>query len=76
VKDYRIQDRHTFASRLVQAGISTKVAQELLGHANVATTMRYAHLAPADLRRAVDIVALPEEKAAEALKTPKLKDEE
>jgi integrase len=37
--------RHTFASRCVQAGIDIRRVQEWLGHANVSTTERYAHLA-------------------------------
>lgn len=52
----RLHDlRHTFASRLVQAGASIKAVQELLGHATLQMTMRYAHLAPENLR---DTVAL------------------
>ncbi|WP_342743168.1 tyrosine-type recombinase/integrase [Saccharopolyspora shandongensis] len=37
--------RHTYASWLVQDGVSIKTLSVLLGHASVATTERYAHLA-------------------------------
>jgi integrase len=37
--------RHTYASWLIQAGIRIEVVSELLGHASLATTQRYAHLA-------------------------------
>jgi integrase len=37
--------RHTFASWLIQAGIRIEVVSVLLGHASLATTQRYAHLA-------------------------------
>ncbi|MDO8668227.1 MAG: site-specific integrase [bacterium] len=46
--------RHTFASHLAQKGISLKAIQELLGHSNIQTTMRYAHLSPTELRSAID----------------------
>jgi site-specific recombinase XerD len=49
--------RHTFISRLVQAGAHLKVAQELAGHKTLAMTGRYAHLAPAHLRDAVELIA-------------------
>lgn len=38
--------RHTFASRLVQAGRPISNIQELMGHKTSAMTQRYAHLAP------------------------------
>jgi site-specific recombinase XerD len=46
--------RHTFASHLVGAGVHLMYVQQLLGHASIMTTMRYAHLAPSALRGAID----------------------
>jgi integrase len=49
--------RHTFASRLVQAGVPLNTVRELMGHEDIETTMIYAHLAPNNLRAAVEQVA-------------------
>lgn len=38
--------RHTFASRLVMAGVDIRTVQELMGHKTIQVTVRYAHLAP------------------------------
>lgn len=38
--------RHTFATRMLQAGINIVEVQHLLGHKNLQSTMIYAHLIP------------------------------
>lgn len=45
--------RHTFASHFVQAGGSIVTLKEILGHASLSMTMRYAHLAKDHLEDAV-----------------------
>jgi len=45
--------RHTFASRLVMAGVDLRTVQELLGHKDIKMTLRYTHLAPAHKRAAI-----------------------
>src|SRR5207302_3181352 len=49
--------RHTFASRLVMAGVDLRTVQELMGHKTIQMTMRYAHLAPAHKLAAVEKLA-------------------
>jgi integrase len=38
--------RHTFASRLVMAGVDLRKVQELMGHKSIEMTVRYSHLTP------------------------------
>ena len=47
-------NRHTFASRLIMAGVDIRTVAELMGHTSIQMTMRYAHLAPQHNRAAVD----------------------
>ncbi len=48
--------RHTFCSRLVQAGIPLTTVQKLAGHKDYTTTLIYAHLSPDHLHDAVGIL--------------------
>jgi site-specific recombinase XerD len=54
---FRYHDlRHTFCSRLVSAGVPLLDVQRLAGHKSYSTTLRYAHLSPDHLKRAVEKV--------------------
>jgi len=53
--------RHTFASRLVMAGVDIRTVQELLGHKTIGMTVRYSHLAPKHTLAAVERLDAPTE---------------
>jgi integrase len=58
IPDVHIHDlRHTFASLLVSGGASLEMIGKLLGHSQMQTTQRYAHLMDSPLRAGVDAVA-------------------
>lgn len=48
--------RHTFASWLVEGGVSLYEVKELMGHADFSMTQRYSHLSPEGLKAAVKIL--------------------
>jgi integrase len=55
IEDFRIHDlRHTCAAWLVTAGVPLAEVRDLLGHHSVKMTERYAHLAPENVRAAVE----------------------
>lgn len=48
--------RHTFASWLVEGGVSLYEVKELMGHADFSMTQRYSHLSPEGLKSAIKIL--------------------
>lgn len=77
--DVRLHDlRHTFASLAAAQGMSLQTIKELLGHSQIRTTLRYAHLTKDHLREASNQVGeqlaeliAPVTEAAPAGGTPK-----
>jgi integrase len=58
IKDLRIHDlRHSFASFALKQGVDLYTVSKLLGHKNIATTTRYAHLELEHLKEATNKVA-------------------
>ena len=49
--------RHSYASLAASDGESLSVIGKLLGHSQVQTTARYAHLAPASVRATAERIA-------------------
>lgn len=55
IEDFRFHDlRHTFATRLLRQTSNLKLVSKLLGHTQIETTMRYAHVLDDDMREALD----------------------
>lgn len=48
--------RHSFASLLVQKGVSLYIIKELLGHEDLVTTQIYSHLGKNNLRNAINLL--------------------
>ncbi len=55
ITNFRWHDtRHTFATRLAQAGVDLYKISKLLGHKDIKMTQRYAHHCPESLREGVE----------------------
>ncbi len=51
--------RHTFASELARLGVPLQNTKELLGHATITMTLRYAHLGPDTLKQSIAVLDHP-----------------
>jgi integrase len=57
IADFHFHDlRHTFATRLAQAGIDLYKIAKLLGHKDIKMTQRYSHHCPDSLRGGVEVL--------------------
>lgn len=71
IENFRFHDqRHHFASRLVQSGIDLNTVRELLGHADITMVLRYAHMSPDRLAMAVERVVRAVEPAPNSTPPP------
>ncbi|MBQ3311975.1 site-specific integrase [bacterium] len=57
IENFRFHDlRHTVATRMVEKGVPLPVVQEIMGHAKISTTMRYAHVVPRQKLEAINVL--------------------
>ena len=61
--------RHSFASHLVQQGVSIYTIKELLGHSSISTTEIYSHLNIDTLKEAMSVLDEPRENRNEEVAT-------
>ena len=62
INDFRFHDlRHTFGTRLGDAGVSPFIIAELMGHSNIQMTARYTHPTEGGKRAAVERAKAPTE---------------
>jgi integrase len=64
--------RHTCASRLVQRGVPLAMVQKWMGHLDIQTTLRYAHLDPDALQGARAALEMAQNRPATTLNLPEL----
>jgi integrase len=58
IRDLRFHDlRHTAATLMVTGGVPLVTVSQILGHATIHMTMKYAHPTPEDKRKAVNVLA-------------------
>ena len=50
--------RHTAASKLVMSGVDLLAVKEILGHRDIQTTLKYAHLKPGHLHDAINKIGV------------------
>ncbi|HEX5836035.1 MAG TPA: tyrosine-type recombinase/integrase, partial [Pyrinomonadaceae bacterium] len=72
IEDFHFHDlRHTFATRLGDAGCNVTTIARLLGHSNIQMSMRYTHASDDSLRNAVEHAQIDRVTAAsQTLKQP------
>ena len=59
IENFRFHDlRHTVATRLAESNVDLVVVKEILGHADIQTTMRYAHAVPKRKIEAISVLDL------------------
>ena len=59
------QLRHAFCSHALMAGVDPRTVQLWMGHANINTTLRYAHSSPAHEREAMQRISYRDEVSKE-----------
>jgi integrase len=70
IEGFRWHDlRHTFASRLAQAGVDSYSIQRLMGHSTFTTTQRYAHHYVESLRKGIGALEVSRAERAEEIST-------